>query len=517
MILESLQALIHPSSLLAVLIGTVSGVFVGAMPGLTATMAVALLIPVTFVLDPLTGLVLMGGVYCGAMYGGSIPAILLRTPGTPAAVATAMEGYPMSRNGHGGLALKVSVISSFCGGVFSTFVLLLVAPVLAIFALTFGPPEYFLLAILGLVGIVSMADDESSLIKALISGVLGLIIATIGTDPISGQLRYTMGLVDLYEGVAFMPALIGLFSIAQMLDLAGEKAVVTDTSTLKKIKREPMPKGLKKFISLGCGTGTLVGILPGEGATIAAFLSYNFARQRSRNKKRFGKGNPEGIAAAEAGNNGCVGGSLIPTLTLGIPGNSVAAALLGGLIIHGLIPGPELFTKYGAMTYAFILSLFLANLIFLVLGLFLAPYFARISLVPASLLIPVVCLFSILGSYAMNYSILDIFIALLFGMVAIVLGKCGFSMGALILGLILGPIAEAGFAQALIIGHGSYTIFFNRPQALALWAVIILLLVPPALQIIKRYRVEKRTTRQGTTTAEHGFFQHQHLTSSDNQ
>ena len=493
MILESLQALIAPSSLLAVFIGTVSGVLVGGMPGLTATMAVALLIPVTFVLEPLTGLILMGGVYCGAMYGGSIPAILLRTPGTPAAVATAMEGYPMSQQGHGGLALKVSVISSFCGGVFSTAVLLMVAPILAIFALTFGPPEYFLLAILGLVGIVSMADDENSLVKALISGLLGLILAAVGTDPISGQLRYTMGLTDLYDGVAFMPALIGMFSISQMLNLTSVKRIVTDTSTLMKIKREPLPKGLKKFIGLGSVTGTVVGILPGEGATIAAFLSYNFARQQSNNKKLFGNGNPEGIAAAEAGNNGCVGGSLIPTLTLGIPGNSVAAALMGGLIVHGLIPGPELFTKYGVMTYAFILSLFLANVIFLILGLSLAPYFARISMIPTEILIPVVCLFSLLGSYAMNNSLLDIFVALLCGFTAVILHRTGFSLGALILGLILGPIAESGFAQALIIGHGSYSVFFNRPQAIILWIIILLLLVPPIIQIAKQSKTRKRT------------------------
>ena len=493
MILESLQALIAPSSLLAVFIGTVSGVLVGGMPGLTATMAVALLIPVTFVLEPLTGLILMGGVYCGAMYGGSIPAILLRTPGTPAAVATAMEGYPMSQQGHGGLALKVSVISSFCGGIFSTAVLLMVAPILAIFALTFGPPEYFLLAILGLVGIVSMADDENSLVKALISGLLGLILAAVGTDPISGQLRYTMGLTDLYDGVAFMPALIGMFSISQMLNLTSVKRIVTDTSTLMKIKREPLPKGLKKFIGLGSVTGTVVGILPGEGATIAAFLSYNFARQQSNNKKLFGNGNPEGIAAAEAGNNGCVGGSLIPTLTLGIPGNSVAAALMGGLIVHGLIPGPELFTKYGVMTYAFILSLFLANVIFLILGLSLAPYFARISMIPTEILIPVVCLFSLLGSYAMNNSLLDIFVALLCGFTAVILHRTGFSLGALILGLILGPIAESGFAQALIIGHGSYSVFFNRPQAIILWIIILLLLVPPIIQIAKQSKTRKRT------------------------
>lgn len=492
MLLQALQALFTPVSLLAVFIGTTSGVIVGGMPGLTATMAVALLIPVTFSLEPLTGLLLMGGVYCGAMYGGSIPAILLRTPGTPAAVATAMEGYVMTQKGHGGLALKVSVVASFTGGIFSALVLLLVAPILAIFALTFGPPEYFLLAILGLAGIVSMADDENRLIKALISGIIGLIIAVIGTDPMSGMLRYTMGLHDLFDGVAFMPALIGLFSISQMLDLTGVKNIVSDTTHIKELKREPMPKGIHKPITLGSLVGTIVGILPGEGATIAAFMSYNIARRRSKNKHLFGKGNPEGIAAAEAGNNGCVGGSLVPTLTLGIPGNSVAAALLGGLLVHGLIPGPELFTKYGVMTYAFIMSLFVANVVFLVLGLFMAPYFARISLTPTGLLIPVVCLFSVLGSYAMNNSILDIFIALLCGFTAIILQKCGFSLGALILGLILGPIAETGFAQALIMSRGSYSIFFNRPQALVLWFIILLLLAPPIYQIYKQQRQEKQ-------------------------
>ncbi len=491
MLLQALQALFTPVSLLAVFIGTTSGVIVGGMPGLTATMAVALLIPVTFALEPLTGLLLMGGVYCGAMYGGSIPAILLRTPGTPAAVATSLEGYTMTQQGHGGLALKVSVVASFTGGIFSTFILLLVAPILAIVALTFGPPEYFLLAILGLAGIVSMADDENRLIKALISGLIGLIIAVIGTDPMSGMLRYTMGLHDLFDGVAFMPALIGMFSISQMLDLTGVKSIVSDTTHIKSLKREPLPKGIHKPITLGSIVGTIVGILPGEGATIAAFMSYNIARRRSKNKHLFGKGNPEGIAAAEAGNNGCVGGSLVPTLTLGIPGNSVAAALLGGLLVHGLIPGPELFTKYGVMTYAFIMSLFVANVVFLVLGLFMAPYFAKISLTPTGLLIPVVCLFSVLGSYAMNNSILDIFIALLCGFAAIVLQKCGFSLGALILGLILGPIAEAGFAQALIMSRGSYAIFFNRPQALALWFIILLLLAPPIYQIYKQQRQEK--------------------------
>ena len=486
MILEAAQSLLAPSALLAVFIGTIAGIIVGGMPGLTATMAVALLIPVTYALHPLTGLVLMGGVYCGAMYGGSIPAILLRTPGTPAAVATAMEGYPLTQQGRGGLALKVSVISSFTGGVFSTLVLLLTAPLLAIFALKFGPPEYFLLAILGLVGIVSLAE-EGRLLKALISGVLGLAIAVIGTDPISGNLRYTMGVRELFDGVSFMPALIGMFSITEMLKLTGSSHIVRETVDMKTIKREPMPKGLGKFIGLGSCIGTLVGILPGEGATIAAFISYNIARQHSKNRKLFGKGNPEGIAAAESGNNGCVGGSLVPTITLGIPGNSVAAALLGGLLIHGMIPGPELFTKHGVITYGFILSMFLANLIFLGVGLFFAPYFARISLIPTSLLIPGVCLFSALGSYAMDGNIFDVYVMLAFAVAALILEKGGFSLGALILGLILGPIAETGFAQGLIIGHGSLSVFFTRGPCQILWAVIILLLVPPTLQFYRNH------------------------------
>ncbi|MFH1373909.1 MAG: tripartite tricarboxylate transporter permease [bacterium] len=492
MILEALYAIMTPASLFAVVIGTVSGVLVGAIPGLTATMAVALLIPVTFTLQPLTGLILMGGVYCGAMYGGSIPAILLHTPGTPAAVATAIEGYPMTQRGHGGIALKVSVISSFTGGIFSTLVLLCLAPILARFALRFGPPEYFLLAILGLVGIVSLAE-EGRLVKALISGIIGLIIAVVGTDPISGKLRYTMGITDLFDGVGFMAVLIGMFALAQMIELTGVKKLVTGEATsLKKIKREPMPKKLGKFMGLGSVVGTIVGILPGEGATIAAFLSYNIARQHSKNRALFGKGNPEGIAAAESGNNGCVGGSLVPTLTLGIPGNSVAAALLGGLLIHGLAPGPELFTKHGVMTYGFILSLFIANIVFLAVGLFFAPYFARVSFTPTSLLIPVVCLFCVIGSYAMNNSVVDVFVALLAGIAAVVLEKTGFSCGALILGLILGPIAETGFAQALIIGQGNYSIFFTRTPSIAIWAVIAILLVPPGIQMVKHIRTGKK-------------------------
>lgn len=361
-ILDALQAVMSVDVLTAVTIGSISGIIIGGMPGLTATMAVALLIPITFSFSPLIGLSLMGGVYAGAMYGGSIAAILLSTPGTPAAAATAIEGYPLTKQGKGGLALKVSVIASFIGGTFSVVVLLLVSPLLAQFALKFGPPEYFLLALMGLTGVISVSTG--GLAKGNMSGLIGLIIALIGTDAMSGMLRYTFGMVDLYEGVSFMPALIGMFSIAQMLALTSEKRIANDDIDLSTIKREKMPKGMAPFIALGTAVGTIVGIIPGEGATIAAFVSYNMAKQKSKFKSLFGKGNPEGIAAAESGNNACVGGSLVPLLTLGITGNTVSAALMGGLMVQGLIPGPELFTKYGQITYGFILSLFIANIVF---------------------------------------------------------------------------------------------------------------------------------------------------------
>ncbi len=486
---EYLAIVFSGPALLTIAIGTIAGVAIGGMPGLTATMAVGLLVPFTYTMDPTMGLMLLGGIYCGAMYGGSIPAILLNTPGTPAAVATAIEGYPMSKKGKAGLALKVSVIASFTGGMFSIMILLLFAPVLARQALVFGPAETFLLALMGLAGIISIADENSSLLKALIAGLLGMIIAVVGTDDMSGSQRYTMGLVELVDGVDFMPALIGLFSMIQMLELAGMQHHTVDTSALhKKQKSEPLPKGIGKHIALGSGTGTVIGILPGEGATIAAFISYNLSKRISKTKELFGKGNPEGIAAAESGNNGCVGGSLVPTLTLGIPGNSVAAALMGAFIIHGMIPGPDLFTEYANRTYPFIISMFVANGVFLLVGLSFAPYLARIALIPPALMVPVVSAFAVLGSYALNNSVFDVYLMIAFALGGLVIKKLGYSLEALILGLILGPIAEGGFTQGMIIGHGSPMIFFHSNIAKVMWVIILALLIPPLYSYYKMVR-----------------------------
>jgi len=492
-LLDALQAVMAYDVIIAIVIGTISGIIIGGMPGLTATMAVALLIPITFSFTPLIGLAIMGGVYAGAMYGGSIPAILLSTPGTPAAAATALEGYPLTKQGKGGLALKVSVIASFVGGTFSVVVLLAIAPILADFALKFGPPEYFLLALMGLTGVVSVASG--GLTKGIISGLIGLIIALIGTNPMTGMVRYDFGIIDLYEGVSFMPALIGMFSITQMLALTSEKNITSGDIDIRTIKRDKMPKGMWPFIGLGTGTGTIVGIIPGEGATIAAFVSYNMAMAKSKIKELFGKGNPEGIAAAEAGNNACVGGSLVPLLTLGVPGNTVSAALMGGLMIQGLIPGPELFTTHAVITYGFILSLFIANVVFLAAGLFFAPYFAKISQIPTSILIAAISVFAIIGSYSMNNSLFDVWVMLIFAFGGFFLDKLGFSLSAIILGMILGPIAENGFTQALTISSGDSSIFFASVTAKVLWVIIIVLLIQPLFSHFKNRREKAKALR----------------------
>ena len=479
-ILEYLGILFTIPNLLAFVMGTALGTMMGAMPGLTGTLAVAILIPTTFSMDPVMGLAMMGGSYSGSMYGGSIAAILMATPGTPAALATSFEGYPLARKGRAGIALKVSAIASFWGGTVSALVLLIFAPILAYFALNFGPPEYFLLAIMGLASIVMFA--KGNMVKGLLSGFIGLSISLIGTDPISGSLRYTGGILELYEGLDFMAPLIGMFSIAQMLGLAGEKTIVKTKGNEKAvIKKEKMPKGLGKPMALGSIMGTGIGILPGAGATISAFLAYQTQRQISKNKHEFGKGSLEGIAAAESSNNAVTGGSLIPLLTLGIPGNTTSAALMGGLIIKGLIPGPELFTRYAGVTYPFIMSLFVANVVFLLLGLYFAPQLAKVSLIPTSLLIPVVCMFSVIGTYAIQNSLFDVGVMIVFAMLGYFLNKYGYSMGALVLGLILGPIAEKGFAQGILLGKGSFSIFFTRPTCIVLIVLTVILIVSSLL------------------------------------
>ncbi len=484
---EGFLVVLQWHNLLFLLFGVVGGIIVGALPGLTATLGVALLIPLTFGMDPSTGLIMLGGIYCGAFYGGSISAILIRTPGTPAAAATVFDGYQMTLKGEAGKALGGAVVSSFTGGMISAAILLLLAPPLAEFSLKFGPPEYFWLAVFGLTIIASLSGH--SLVKGLISGGIGLILSTIGMHPLSGFLRFTFGQTALYDGIPIIIALIGLFSFSQVLVLAetrGEAPQVTEelvksVAPTRRELREISPTLLRSSI-----IGTIVGMIPGAGGDIASFMGYNEAKRFSKHPERFGKGTLEGVVASEAANNGVTGGSLIPLLTLGIPGNSVTAVFLGGILIHGMRPGAELFTEHARVTYSLIMSLFLANTMFLVIGLLGARYFIRVTKVPRGMLAPIILALSVVGSYAIRNSVADVWLMLGVGLLGYFMRKLEFPLAPICLAIILGPLAESSLARALVMARAGeipiLLMFLTRPLTLVLIALTLLSLLPPLIR-----------------------------------
>ena len=464
-----------PMNLLAMIASTALGITIGCLPGLSAAMGVALLLPVTFGMDPATGLIVLGGIYCGAIFGGSISAILIHTPGTPASAATAIEGYKLTLKGQAAKALTVACFASFCGGLLSCISLYFFSPLLAELTMQFKSPEYFWLSIFGLTIIAGVSSR--SILKGLMSGILGLIISTIGMDPMEGVERYMFGVSTLYNGVNVTCALIGLFSMSQVLILAEKKIVerakaakIKDKLTLTKgeVKRI-MPTITRSWI-----IGNILGILPGAGATIACFMGYNEARRFSKHKEEFGTGSIEGVAGSEAANNAVTGGSLIPTLTLGIPGESVTAVLMGGLIIHGLQPGPELFTTYADMTYTFFAGFVLVQFAMLFIGLWGCKIFANIAHLSDSILIPSIVVLCVVGSYAINNNIVEVIIMCIFGVIGYFVRKFDLNAAAIVLGLILGPIGENGLRRSLMLSDGDPSILFATPLC---WMLIALCVV----------------------------------------
>ena len=464
-----------PLNLLAMIASTALGITIGCLPGLSAAMGVALLLPVTFGMDPATGLIVLGGIYCGAIFGGSISAILIHTPGTPASAATAIEGYKLTLKGQAAKALTVACFASFCGGLLSCISLYFFSPLLAELTMQFKSPEYFWLSIFGLTIIAGVSSR--SILKCLMSGILGLLISTIGMDPMEGVERYMFGVSTLYNGVNVTCALIGLFSMSQVLILAEKKIVerakaakIKDKLTLTKgeVKRI-MPTITRSWI-----IGNILGILPGAGATIACFMGYNEARRFSKHKEEFGTGSIEGVAGSEAANNAVTGGSLIPTLTLGIPGESVTAVLMGGLIIHGLQPGPELFTTYADMTYTFFAGFVLVQFAMLAIGLWGCKIFANIARLSDAILIPSIVVLCVVGSYAINNNIVEVIIMCIFGVIGYLVRKFDLNAAAIVLGLILGPIGENGLRRSLMLSDGDPSILFATPLC---WMLIALCVV----------------------------------------
>ena len=462
--------------------GAVLGTVLGALPGVSATLGIALLVPLTFAMSPVAALIFLGAVYCGAIYGGSISGILLNVPGTPAAVATMLDGYQMAKQGKGGTALGIDIVSSFFGGQLSVIVLLFGAPIVATFALEIRSAEFFWIVIFAMSTVGAIGS--TSPLKGIIAAILGLAVGVIGSHPMTGALRFTFNQPALYEGVPVVTALVGLFSISQVLILAEGKGMDSQMNVPRVGSLWPGRRllwQLKNTILRSSIIGTIIGLIPGAGADIAAFIGRNEARRYSKNPELFGKGAPEGVAAAEAANNAVVGGSLIPMLTLGIPGNAVTAALLGGLLIHGLIPGPLLFVEAPDVLYPFIFSLFLANLFFAVAAFVGLKYVAKVVLVPQGIVAPVVGGLAIIGAYSFRNMGFDIWIMFGMGMLGYILRKADYPLAPIILGIILGPMAEENLDRVMTLAQAAdlslMGYFLQRWQTIILMSLTILTLV----------------------------------------
>jgi putative tricarboxylic transport membrane protein len=494
--LEILNYLFTYQNILAVVAGVFIGILIGMLPGLTANLGVALLLPVTYGLEPTSALLLLVSVYTSAIYGGSFPAILINAPGTSASAATALDGYVLTQKGQFNLAIRVSTFASVFGGMISGFALLFIAPPLSLISLKFGPAQYFMLAIFGLTIIGTLSSGN--FVKGLIAGSIGLFLSTIGTDLDSGYPRFTFGFSGLLSGINFVPAVIGLFSFSQALILSEDP---NKTIQLKKIKTDAwhfLPKLIetqKVFLTCCVSSliGVLVGILPGAGGDIASWVSYNEAKRFSKNKSEFGKGSLKGIAASECANNAVTGSALIPLLTLGIPGSTTAAILLGALLIHGLLPGRELFTTNGNITYSVIWGFIFANFLMGMVGLFVAKYFGKIAKIPNYFLAPSIIVLSVVGSYAIGNNLQDVYTMVIFGLAGYLMKKLNYPPAPLILGLILGPIAETGFRQSQILAKDSVLIYIlNNNISLILFILtIVSILSAIYLEITQKVNYEK--------------------------
>jgi len=488
-IFNALFIIISPFNLLAIVTGVFFGIINGAIPGLTSSMAIALFIPVTFSMSPMMGLVFLASIYVGSTYGGSISAILIQTPGTPAAVFTAIDGYQLTKQGRAGEALGMAVFASFVGGIIGSIILLLLAPPLSRLVLKFGPSEIFFVSLFGLTVIVGLS--ERSITKGLISGILGVLLGTVGTDQLTAIYRFTFDKIELFEGIPLVPAVIGLFSASQVFILAGQKrqTIQYDANYIPKESRTiPKWSQIKKmwvlFIRSGI-IGTIVGIIPGAGMSIGSGISYNEAKKASKHPEKFGNGSLEAVAASETANNAVVEGSLVPLLTLGIPGNVISAVFLGGLLIHGLKPGASLFTKYVDITYPLLISFFVANFVMLLMGSMFAKYFAKIATFPIRIIVPIVMTFCIRGSFAIRNNFFDIYVMLIFGFLGYFMKKFEYALAPFVLGLILGPMVETNLRVALMLSRGSFIVLLQRPISLLLFVLAIISLLAPFLRKTK--------------------------------
>jgi putative tricarboxylic transport membrane protein len=495
---DIIYSIFQIDTLVAMAVGIFFGIVIGALPGLSAPLGIALLIPVTFGMRPAPALIMLAVLYTSAVYGGSISAILIHTPGTSASAATALDGYQMTLQGKGLQALGLSTLYSMIGGTCSGIALLFLAPPLAKVSLMFGPPEYFMVALFGLTIIGSLASGN--VLKGLWAGIIGMLLSTVGMDINTGVYRFTFGSRSLMDGISTVPAMIGLFSLSQVLIQSEDfLALIKKRFESKDIylsgKMLPNKKQFLAHIPNALRStliGIFVGILPGAGADIGSWVSYNEAKRWSKNKEMFGKGNPEGVVASETSNNAVTGGALIPLLTLGIPGSAAVAVLFGALLIHGLTPGYTLFTKNADVVYTMIVAFVIGNILMGLVGFAIAKHVVHVCNVPGCILLPVIVVLSTVGAYAIQLNGFHVSIMAAFGILGYLMRKMNIPPAPLVLGLLLGSIAEDGFVQSITIAKQSPVIqlFVTRPICIVLSVLIIISLLSPLIVQFASKRVK---------------------------
>ena len=474
-----------PENIGLIAAGVLIGVVVGALPGLSSPMAIALLIPFTIQLEPVPAIAMMAALYCAGTFGGSITAILINAPGAPPAVATALDGYPMAKNGEPGRALGIATMSSVTGGIISLLVFIVAAPALASVALEFGPQEYFALAVFALSMLASMSGKSS--IRNMISGFVGVLIGTIGIHLTTGVERFTFGFSELDEGISFIPVLIGLFAMGEMLSQSQTLNKYVERIQAKAMRLPTMAelKSLRGTILRSSGIGTFIGILPAEGSTVAAIIGYNEAKRFSKTPEKFGTGHAEGIAGPEAANNAAAGGAMVPTLALGIPGSGSTALILAALIMHGLRPGPYLLNETPEFLYAIFIAMLFANLAFLGIGLVGAKFFSMITFIPKQFLWPAVFVFSMIGAYSGSSSFIDVWVMMGFGIIGFFMNRHGFSAAPLVMGLILGAMVEETFSQSMIIYDNNFMMMFESKIVILFFALTVVSLTSPFWSLLR--------------------------------
>lgn len=474
-------------NLLYCLIGVSIGMLVGVLPGLGPTTGTALLLPITFGMEPVSAIIMLSGIYYGSMYGGTITSVLINTPGEAASVITCLDGYPLAKQGRAGTALGIAGIGSFIGGTVSIIGLAFIGPPLAEFALRFGPPEFFALMVLGLIMVIGLMGR--SLVRGMIAAVIGLNLSLIGMDPVSGSVRFTFGEPHLMNGLDFVTVAMGLFGLSEILIGMENMTKTEKTPEVKGLlpRREEWSPTLKS-IGRGTGLGFLIGLIPGSNSVIPAILSYSLEKKLAKDPSRFGKGALEGVAGPETANNSYCGAALIPLFTLGIPSSPTIAVLLGAFIMHGLTPGPALFQNNANFVWAVIASMFIGNFLLLIMNLPMAGMWAKIAMIPPKLLYPVILVISVLGAYSISNSLWDVGVMLVFGIIGYMMKKLDIPMAPIVLTFVLGKLMESSLLQSLKIFNGNFFALFERPISGFLLTISILVLFISLIAGIKRKR-----------------------------